>query len=172
MGLSWPHRGRVATAAAIRRQKALGVVVGFSEPMDQSTLDAISCAVYLRQPDQVPGFTGYRWVGLRVPVTPVTVDAKCGVPIKEVLDAKPPADKANGVLLPLGPDAPNGVYLVVLEGDLIASVRQDLRLDGSKGPLALDGNHLAPGLTDRCPTGDLIEGGRFVSWFILGEEQL
>ena len=31
---------------------------------------------------------------------------------------------------------------------------------------ALDGNHFGPGvLRGRCPTGDAIEGGRFLSWF-------
>lgn len=172
VSLSWPHRGQVRTPVAMRRLKDLGVVLGFSEFMDPTTLDAMSCAVYLRQPDQVPGFAGYRWVGLRVPVIPVTVDAGCGLVIKEIKDQQPPADQVNGVWLPLGPDAPNGVYKVELEGDAILSRDKRMRLDGTEGQLALDGNHLAPGLPDRCPTGDLIEGGRFWSWFILGEEQL
>jgi len=156
----------------MRRLRELGVVVVFSEPMDPSTLDAMSCAVYLRQDDQVPGFAGYRWTGLRVPVLPVTVDAGCGATVKEIADPEPGPDKVNAVRLPLGAEAPQGLYRVILDGNTILSVRTDLRLDGSTGQLALDGNHLGQGLTGRCPTGDLIEGGTFESWFILGEEQL
>jgi hypothetical protein len=32
---------------------------------------------------------------------------------------------------------------------------------------ALDGNHFAPGIPDRCPSGDMVEGGDFESWFEL-----
>lgn len=172
VALSWPHRGQVRTPAAMRRLRELGLVVEFSEPIDPGTLDAMSCAVYLRQDDQVPGFAGYRWTGLRVPVLPVTVDAGCGATVKEIADDRPDPAKVNAVRLPLGGEAPPGVYRVVLDGNTILSVRTDTRLDGSSGQLALDGNHLGPGLTARCPTGDLIEGGTFESWFILGEEQL
>ncbi len=170
-GISWPHRDRVRTPAAMRNLRDLGVVVGFSEPVDPTTLDAISCAVYLRRDEEVPGFLGYSWIGLRVPVLPVRVETSCGKLIRKA-EEDPPPDAVNGVRLPLGPDAPDGVYLVVLDGDAILSQRVAKRLDGSEGRLALDGNHLGPGLPDRCPTGDLIEGGRFTSWFILGEDKL
>jgi hypothetical protein len=63
----------------------------------------------------------------------------------------------------------------VLRGDGILALDQTIkRMDGTPGPRALDGNHLAPGLLapgstppPRCPTGDYIEGGTFESWFTI-----
>jgi len=57
-----------------------------------------------------------------------------------------------------------GDYLVVLRGDMILSFKKP---DDPRPQLALDGNHLGPGLPGRCPTGDKIEGGRFESWFTI-----
>jgi hypothetical protein len=82
-----------------------------------------------------------------------------------------PAD-VTGVRLRIDLKAPRGdVYLVALRGDAILSDRTGTRLDGTQGQFALDGNHLGPGLFARCPTGDVIEGGRFESWFRIGGEQ-
>jgi hypothetical protein len=75
-----------------------------------------------------------------------------------------------------------GRYRVVVEGDFIVGVDEieipdptDLTKTIKVHP-ALDANHLGPGLLPkgtagpaglarRCPTGDGVEGGRFVSWF-------
>ncbi|HWI13257.1 MAG TPA: hypothetical protein VNT02_03355, partial [Burkholderiales bacterium] len=80
-----------------------------------------------------------------------------------------------------------GVYRVVLEGDQILGFKKT-KVPSRVKPEetmevypALDGNHLGPGLVGprsrlvnhpelgkrRCPTGDLAEGGRFLSWFRL-----
>ncbi|MCW3494220.1 hypothetical protein [Microbacterium sp. SSM24] len=171
VALSWPHRGEVRTPAPSRRLRDVGIVVVFSEPMDVSTLDRMSCAVYLRQDDEIDGRQGYRWTGLTVFVDPIRVDLGCGDIVRELPDPQPaPNGDANAVRMWVDGDLPDGIYRVILDGDTILSVREDQRLDGSVGQLALDGNHLGPGLTKRCPTGDLIEGGTFESWFILGRE--
>jgi hypothetical protein len=166
VALSWPHRGTLRTTA-MRRLRERGLVVAFSEPMDRTTFDQMSVAVHLRLPADVGPELGYHWVGLRREPEPVHVDARCGDLIEEFA-TDPPDDQVNGVRLELGQEAPPGVYRVVLDGDALLSLRVGARLDGTDGPLALDGNHLGPGLPGRCPTGDLVEGGTFTSWFNLG----
>jgi hypothetical protein len=171
VALSWPHRGEVRTPAPSRRLRDVGLVVVFSEEMDISTLDRMSCAVYVRQDDDINGRQGYRWTGLTVFVDPIRVDVGCGDTVRELPDQQPaPNGVANAVRMWVDGELPDGIYRIILDGDTILSVREDQRLDGSVGQLALDGNHLGPGLTKRCPTGDLIEGGTFESWFILGRE--
>lgn len=174
VGLSWEHKQTYVQDEEMRLRER-GVVVAFSEGIDAPTLDFMSVAVYVRTfTEHGNGELGYHWVGLRRQVVPVKVDGACGRLVEEyerlVEEGEPtPAGlEATGVLIEIGREAPSGVYRVVLDGDAILSTRVDKRLDGSEGQLALDGNHLGPGLMARCPTGDLIEGGRFESWFILG----
>ncbi|GGL14619.1 collagen-like protein [Nocardia jinanensis] len=167
VALSWEHRGIVTSDEAVHRFKRRGLIVAFSEPMDPRTLDFMSVAVYVRMPAETYTELGYHWVGLYREPRPVFVDAQCG----DVIDqcrTDPPVDNVTGVWIELGRSAPNGVYRVVLDGDAILSLRAGTRIDGSFGPLALDGNHPGPGLPARCPTGDFLEGGRFESWFVLG----
>lgn len=80
---------------------------------------------------------------------------------------------------------PAGVYRVVIEGNFILGERE-IEVPDPLDPAkrikvhpALDAEHFAPGLSRdtgdppppllrrRCPTGDGLEGGRFVSWFEL-----
>src|SRR6185436_15256528 len=64
---------------------------------------------------------------------------------------------------------PAGDYIVLLYGDLILANTLDPK---TKRFLALDANHLNPGLSGaglglgrRCPTGDGVEGGTFRGGF-------
>ena len=77
-------------------------------------------------------------------------------------------ERVNGVRFRPVEIFPRGRYLVTVRGDHVLALKPGPRMDGTEGPRALDGNHLAPGLPDRCPTGDGIEGGAFESWFTLG----
>jgi hypothetical protein len=156
------------------RLRTTGLIVSFSEPMEPSTIDRFTFEVYYRLSDHLPnGMPSYQWIGLEGEVLPVRVDADCQSPPKEVADPKPPPGDVNGAWFRFFEDARflNGDYLVVLRGDMIQSQRVGQRLDGTEGPFALDGNHLAEGLSKgRCPTGDLIEGGQLVSWFTISME--
>ena len=65
-----------------------------------------------------------------------------------------------------------GLYRVVIEGNFILGAKEVEVPDPVQPDKlikvfpALDGNHFGPGLQrGRCPTGDAIEGGRFLSWF-------
>jgi DNA-binding beta-propeller fold protein YncE len=77
---------------------------------------------------------------------------------------------------------PRGTYRVVLEGNFILGEKMievaDPGNPGEKRKVhpALDANHFGFGLTDpdperrRCPTGDRVEGGRFLSWFTINRD--
>jgi hypothetical protein len=156
------------------RLRTSGLIVSFTEPMDPTTIDRFTFEVYYRMRDQLPnGMPSYLWVGIEGEVVPVRVEADCGSPPKDVADPNPPPGDVNGAWFRFLEDARflTGDYLVVLRGDAILSQRVGKRLDGTEGPFALDGNHLMEGLSrGRCPTGDLIEGGRFESWFTIAME--
>jgi hypothetical protein len=68
---------------------------------------------------------------------------------------------------------------VVLEGDFILG-QKTIKVPSPTDPTklievnpALDADHFGPGLqpkgaaASRCPTGDRVEGGRFLSWFTI-----
>lgn len=70
-------------------------------------------------------------------------------------------------------------YRVVLEGDFILGLKK-IKVPSPTDPTklievnpALDADHFGPGLqpkgaaASRCPTGDRVEGGRFLSWFTI-----
>ena len=170
--INWLHRGTLDTST-LNRVRRVGLLLGFTEPMQPATLDRFTAAVYLRVPDALPGGaagSGYRWVGINADVVPIAIDARCELIETTEFDRKPPPDGVTGVqLFPQHFKWPTGDYLVVLRGDAILAFDETQpRLDGSVGPRALDGNHLGPGLNARCPTGDYVEGGTFESWFTIG----
>lgn len=180
VGLSWtPTRPlKRMTYPEAKFLGECGVVVVFNKEIDPVTLDLMSCAVQWRQEFPVKGFAKgayYHWLDVATKVTPVglpTEIVKCGMDLIEDFAKYAEAGEwpVNAVQLtfPKHPEGlPPGIYRVVLSGDMILSRDDFMRLDGTKGQLALDGNHLAPGLPNRCPTGDLIEGGRFEAWFML-----
>jgi hypothetical protein len=174
VGISWPHRGKILVDTdpyvAVRRR---GLLIGFSEPMRRETLDRFTVELYARvQVERNDHPLAYQWVGIVCTINPIAIEAECGRDLSGAdFDSQPPDDKVLGVQIhPLKDAWPKGDYLVVLRGDAILAREEGARLDGTTGPRALDGNHLAPGLPDRCPTGDHIEGGTFESWFEIGND--
>jgi DNA-binding beta-propeller fold protein YncE len=177
--ISWPHRGTIepgSTEGAFFR-RYFGIAIAFSEPMNGDTLDRFTVELFYRLAHQdVPTLgAGYYWVGVELSPDWLHVqwNMSCEDPLKQTVRRNPQPDQVTGVLLrPLKTEWPAGDYLVVLHGDSISAYDESLpHLDGQRGPRALDGNHLAPGLPTRCPTGDAIEGGRFESWFTIGGRQ-
>lgn len=167
VGINWEHRGRLHPAD-FQKLLQTGLLVAFSEPMDPSTLDEMTFEVFVRT--TVKGNLTYQWLGLDGDVVPVWIDPAGAC--KAIGDVKFEPAEVTGVQFRLNPDGPRtGTFLVVLRGDAILSTRTGTRLDGTTGQFALDGNHLDPGLFARCPTGDVIEGGRFESWFTIGGDQ-
>jgi hypothetical protein len=67
---------------------------------------------------------------------------------------------------------------VVVEGDHVLGAKK-IEIEDVDNPgtmirvnPALDGNHFAPGVNKgRCPTGDRVEGGRFLGWFTIKGQQ-
>ena len=169
-GINWEHGADISrTAAGQLRER--GLLVSFSEPMKRATISRFTFEVYARVDTELAnGMPGWHWVGIHGSVAGVTLDADCDNPPNEVANEDPADDKVTGAWFQFeGDQLMLGDYLVVLRGDMIESFFDGKRLDGGEGSRALDGNHLAPGISaGRCPTGDLIEGGDFVSWFTVG----
>lgn len=164
--INWRHRATLGRTVAGRLRED-GLLIGFTEAMDASTLDDMTITVSVQVDEAVAGVPAYHWAALRGELRPLTVVAQCGKPI-EVLSEDPKPDEVNGVRFRPVEIFPRGRYLVTVRGDHVLALKPGPRMDGTEGPRALDGNHLAPGLPDRCPTGDGIEGGAFESWFTLG----
>jgi hypothetical protein len=169
VAINWPHAGTVPFEEADNLFRGKGFLVAFDAnfPMASATLDRFTVELYYRDNTKVGnGWNAYQWIGIRLDIQPGKVDASCDKP-PEKLGEVNVGDPCTGVRFrPEGETRPvPGDYLVVLRGDMILTFDPFPRPDGSKMPLALDGNHLGPGLPKRCPTGDGIEGGRFESWF-------
>jgi hypothetical protein len=142
--------------------------------MQPDTLDEFTCEVFLQVDEPLQGgLQGYHWVGLHSAVNPITWDNRCDPNARDEFDGSPQPDEVTGVqILPHGDIRwPAGKYLVVLRGDAILALKDGPTLGhpNDDGPRALDGNHLGPGIYDRCPSGDEIEGGKFESWFTITE---
>ncbi len=185
VGINWPH-GRAFSvdddfAARIRDD---GLVVAFDpdRPVLAETLHAQSVQLLFRDDHGVEGrMATYCYCNVEVMIEPLQLEAKCGEPF-DVPPQGTPDPEVRGVRIrPLGRDnrpvdLPPGQYRVVLEGDHILGAKEiEIRDPFDPGGTivvrpALDGNHFAPGLPDRCPTGDRVEGGRFLSWFTVREQ--
>ena len=153
-----------------------GLLIGFTEAIQPTTLTDMTVQLYVAVSDPIgwPGSTPtYRWTWLQVAPTPVAWSVNCNTPQPAGNPVRKPTNGPfNAVQILPGAVKlwPNGQYLVVLRGDAILALDESQpTATGASGPRALDGNHLAPGLVRtgprRCPTGDLIEGGTFESWF-------
>ncbi len=180
--INWLH-GQFHGDAERDRLNKDGFRVVFTEPMDATTLDRFTVELYARvrrvrddESDrlQLPFGSMWEWVGLKLDIQPMDLVGQCGDPDVRIKNDDPAESDVTGVWFRPQVDVlPQTDLLVVLRGDAILSFNPGPRLDGTVGPRALDGNHLGPGLsaaTPRCPTGDLIEGGRFESWLMLAEE--
>jgi hypothetical protein len=108
----------------------------------------------------------------------VKLDARCGTDFDSSVKATNDPRVTGVRIRPRARDGkptrlPPGTYRVVLEGDHILGA-EPIEIPDPYDPTkkirvqpALDGNHFAPGLPKRCPTGDRVEGGRFLSWFTM-----
>ena len=144
-------------------------MIGFSEPMQPTSLDRFTVVLLARAPAKSEVGPASQWLEIETKLTPIEWTMECG---QAFTAPKPVASPGpTGVRLSLDSEWPATDYMVVLRGDAILAIDQAIpRLDGKTGPRALDGNHLGPGLPKRCPTGDHIEGGTFESWFTISEE--
>jgi hypothetical protein len=183
VGINWPHAGRIVRGTtAYTRLMRSGLVIAFDphRPVLAGTLHEQS-VLLLRQhyvePDEMTRLRCYcEVIGT---VEGVDVVASCGQDF-EIPDDDAPGPGTTGVRFrPTdgegGPVAlPPGTYRVVLEGDHILGEKQ-IEIEDVDNPgetifvnPALDANHFAPGVDGRrCPTGDRVEGGRFLSWFTI-----
>jgi hypothetical protein len=179
VAINWPHAGKLS-GAELRRVTGQGFVVAFNQnaPVEARTLDPHTVQLLYssgpkEQPNQRLLLDCYCNVAGRV--TGVNVNAVCGKPIDNVPTQDVPTGATTGARFratdlsgaPLK-TLPPGNYRVVLEGNFILGMKPiPDPLDPSKTiQPALDGNHFGPGVDQgRCPTGDRIEGGRFLSWF-------
>jgi len=183
VGINWRHNDRIRIdTAAYKRLTVEGLVLAFDNrwPILAETLHEQSVQL-LRKGDKEANeseLTSYCYCNVDVLISALELDASCGktfdVPREdsskpEVTGVRITAVGRDGQRVPLPP----GIYRVVLEGDHILGAKEieidDLDHPGDKVKVhpALDANHFAPGLPKRCPTGDRVEGGRFLSWFTI-----
>jgi DNA-binding beta-propeller fold protein YncE len=166
LAINWPHGGSISPTQAGSLFRQDGFLVKFDRKMSAQTLDRFTVELYLREQRGGPGgWPGYNWFGVTLRIEPSTVEGTCGDVAKFAGPA--PADgTCTGVrFLPVEAAVPpSGDYLVVLRGDAILAADETDVPGVGKVRLALDGNHLGPGIPKRCPSGDHVEGGRFESW--------
>jgi hypothetical protein len=190
VGINWPHgQTIILDGPEYKRLNDDGIVVAFEQanPILAETLNTQTVQL-LVEGDQKLHDSGVLFVrcycGVVGSVSGVKLQAKCGedfdVPREDI-----PAGPVTGVrfrpMTDAGVRLPPGTYRVVLEGDHILAEKEieipDLNNPGNKIKVhpALDANHFAPGVRKglpaafdpRCPTGDRVEGGRFLSWFTI-----
>lgn len=178
IGINWPHGGgfkaREPLAEQLRRS-GLAIAfnrpmeaITFSRPMEDRPLDPFTLELFIRRPDQFGPYSGYVWFGIDLEITPKTIDASCEEGIKKIKDAPGDGSCTGVTFKPRNLDVwQRGDYLIVLRGDAVRQIAQTTLPDGRTVQLALDGDHLGPGLPYRCPTGDYAEGGTFESWFTI-----
>lgn len=180
VGINWGHNTSIALETREYEQMSKhGLVLAFDRPIIENTLHPQSVQL-LRKGDMEiheNGLSTHCYCNVDIRVTGLDVDATCGKPFDvrsdsnnaEVTGVRIRAIARGDTPVPLPP----GTYRVVLEGDHILGAKQ-IEIDDPSQPgakikvhPALDANHFAPGLPKRCPTGDRIEGGRFLSWFTI-----
>ena len=191
VGINWPHgQTIILDGPEYKRLNDDGIVVAFDQasPILAETLNTQTVQLLVEESEKGQDQSRLRlrcYCGVVGRVSGLKLVAKCG----EEFDV-PPEDITAGPVTgvrfrPMASNEPVplplGTYRVVLEGDHILAEKEieipDLNNPGNtiKVHPALDANHFAPGvrqglpaaLDPRCPTGDRIEGGRFLSWFTI-----
>lgn len=183
VGINWPHDGKLLDdTPALNEISRDGLVIVFDQrfPVLRRTLHEHSVQLLRKGPQESDqtGLATYCYCNCEVEIAGLQILARC----KESFTVPPEDSTTVGVtavrLRPLGRDGKRmslrpGTYRVVLEGDHILGQKkigiEDPEKPGSTIQVnpALDANHFAPGLPARCPTGDRVEGGRFLSWFTI-----
>jgi len=186
VGINWPHAGEIVEGSDDHRKLIdNGLVVAFDPrwPVLRETLHEQSVLLLLQGQVEWSG-SGDKTMPVRCycevmgRIAGVDINATCGkaftIPGKDDSGVavtgvrfRPVNDGQPIALVP-------GTYRVVLEGDHILGSKkieiEDINNPGKTVAVnpALDANHFAPGVGNgRCPTGDRIEGGRFLSWFTI-----
>lgn len=170
LAITWNHGGNTPKATI----DATGLIIAFDEPVLSATLNEHTVQVLVRHEEQDERFSRYCYCNVKGKITPLQeVIAECGK--VDASKAKEANMAANAVRFDpmLGNEvkkwAPDK-YRVVVKGDFILGEKEITLPDGTTVHPALDANHLGPGLLQfpakgRCPTGDMVEGGTFESWF-------
>ena len=184
VGINWPHNDLIWFGSDEHgRLEQDGLVVAFDpgRPILSETLHDQSVQLLRKVPrdggDERLGI--YCYCNVEILIEPLKLDARCGDEVDVPPEATPDPIATGVRMRALGVQGeplrlPPGIYRVVLEGDHILGadeieIRDPNDPDGTiRVNPALDGNHFAPGLPKRCPTGDRVEGGRFLSWFTVG----
>ena len=168
-----------------------GLVIGFDQPVLAQTLSTSSVRVqyYAKGTVEAGAYYAYPWQELDTVVTGIP-SASGWAPACGATSAPPapgnditsgdaigvrvrPRNAANTAAF----QVVDGFYRVELIGDAILGATQITLPSGQEVYPALDANHLGPGVNgkvalagggtvpSRCPTGDGVEGGVFLSWF-------
>lgn len=186
VGVNWPHDGAIRVGSPEHEELSnSGLVVAFDRrfPILRQTLHEQSVQLLVKGPTDFERtrFGVYCYCNCDVRLAGIDVDASCGQRF-DIPQEDSAAGAVTGVRIrPVGRDGgtiplPPGVYRVVLEGDHILGEKEieieDLDNPGATIRVnpALDANHFAAGLPKRCPTGDRVEGGRFLSWFTITQD--
>ncbi|HLJ46303.1 MAG TPA: hypothetical protein VKU01_09865 [Bryobacteraceae bacterium] len=152
-GINWKHNGTIS-AASIRDT---GLLIGFDGPIQSVDIGTQTFIVLAKnQGSGANALTCWCEVAAKA-VHAVNLNRKmtgtgtCDIAI----DPNPPGATAIGAqFLPASGVLQAGDYRVILKGDFV----RDVKL------ISVDADHLAPWLPN-APTGDLIAGGTFESWF-------
>ncbi|MCG3206423.1 MAG: hypothetical protein FOGNACKC_00021 [Anaerolineae bacterium] len=155
--INWNHAGPTP-----RAQVAQGLVVAFDREVRNGDINAHTFRVEVGLRDNQFGSTCWCQLPAKL-VTGVKLLNPCSIKEGfEIIDPTLPDNPVTGAIYLPGVDfSPGFEYRVTLEGD---HLRTPNPAGGGWGA-ALDANFLR----GQLPTGDGVEGGRFFSWFRLGE---
>lgn len=193
VAINWPHNGIIKqNTPAFKVLNKDGILIAFDRPMLAETLNTQTVQLLFERVEQVDTvrFGLECYCNVAGQVTGVKIEASCTKGITNVQDVTTgpvtgarfrPVFRKDGkeLVVQFAP----GKYRVLLEGDFILGDKQIDIPDPNdqtktiKIHPALDANHMGPGLLApgiqprRCPTGDRIEGGRFVSWFTIEQAE-
>ncbi|SIT58625.1 conserved hypothetical protein [Mesorhizobium prunaredense] len=199
VGINWPHGGYIAEDGNILDRQGIVIAFDPERPILAETLN-LQTVQLLFQHMPEGHEVGRRRIFTRCycqvvgRASGLKIEARCGeefdvpeediplVPGNIVTGVRFRACDADGEFIGGPIPLPQGRYRVVLEGNFILGEKMievaDPGNPGEKRKVhpALDANHFGFGLTDpdperrRCPTGDRVEGGRFLSWFTINRD--
>lgn len=182
-GINWIHNKPISQLdQTYERMSRDGLVITL-DPMrpvlsDTITTDTVQLLHRVENTNDNSRLRTYCYCNVEVQVDRVAVRAGCGenFDVPQDADSGPVATairiralSPNNEAIPL----PRGQYRVVIYGDhILGSDMIEIRDPFNPDDMievhpALDANHFAPGLPARCPTGDRVEGGTFLSWFTI-----
>jgi DNA-binding beta-propeller fold protein YncE len=187
IAINWPHNERIEHDRDLWQsiQNMGGLVIAFDKPVKPETISqplnlgnqfGIPIFEVLWRPLVQPPTSVECFYSLRSKVVPVQVIAEDGGILKDcrkkILRVENPGPAgATGAQFLFSPSLLDvGEHRVIVRGDFILGAVQippRYRKSWQPDPWypALDADHLGPGLPERCPTGDGVEGGTFESWF-------